>query len=67
MRIVAVFVLFAATACSNQGYYGDTPSIQPRMPSENVVVEHEAGDMICVTENGNAENRSCVPRVHEEE
>jgi hypothetical protein len=44
----------------------DRPAIGPYKPATDVVVEMAPGDMICVTEGGDASRRMCVPRVHEE-
>jgi hypothetical protein len=46
---------------------GDMPAISPDRPGGDIKVEMQKGNMICVTENNDTENRSCVPVVHNTE
>ena len=46
---------------------GDMPAISPDRPAGDIKVEMQKGNMICVTENNDTENRSCVPVVHNTE
>ena len=60
-----MLVLFVLAGCASEGFMGDTPAISPERPVGDIKVEMQEGNMICVTENNDAENRSCVPVVHD--
>mgnify|MGYP001046664420 CR=1 FL=1 len=64
MKSAYLLVLFVLAGCATEGYMGDTPAISPAGPEGDLIVEMQDGNMICVTENNDVENRSCVPVVH---
>jgi hypothetical protein len=64
MKGAWMLVLFVLAGCVGEGYMRDTPAISPTHPEGDIKVEMEEGNMICITENNDSENRSCVPVVH---
>ena len=67
MKGAYMLVLFVLAGCVSEGFMGDTPAIGPTRPEDNLKVEMQEGNMICVTESSDPENRSCVPMVHNSE
>jgi hypothetical protein len=67
MKSVCMLVLFVLAGCASGGFMGDMPAISPDRPGGDIKVEMQKGNMICVTENNDTENRSCVPVVHNTE
>ena len=66
-QAATLLAIIALTGCETNPYDDSDVDIKPPNSGEVLSVEHEEGNLICVTERSDPTVRHCVPRVHEED
>ena len=67
VSILVLLLLWLPGGCSNTSLVDSEWLLKPGGAPNSYAVELEEGNMICVVEKDDPSNKSCVPRVHNED
>jgi hypothetical protein len=65
--VFGLFVLFVLLGCASEGFRGDTPATTLTRPVADIKAGKQKGNIICVIESNDPENRPCASVVHNAE